>query len=953
MVNSHDRLSVSKSSASESGATKPVFISYSRTDRTACIALRQGLTEAGLNVFQDEEQIRVGEQWFTRLEETLQQCSAFVLLIGRDGVQRWVGAEAQVALSRYFSPHDDALRLPIFPILLDEAKPESLPPFLALFQAEKWSPESPISAKLIEAIKARTICIDDQPLFEGCPFLGLSAFGKQDAKLFFGRRKETLEALATLGNQRLNNPDSPHQPRGSNYIRWLQIEGNSGSGKSSLVNAGMLPMIEQGALWSCTGIEHWRILGPMMPGQNPLEKLAEILEQGLIEDPAKRDMGTRFERLAAKETALASTLKNFKQPGGAFLLVIDQFEELFTFAGDAARKQFDALLAHALQDTECPLFLISTVRADFLERFEYLPCLQAIYNHRCKRYFLPLISEQGLREIIEQPARLAGLDVSDVTTAILADTKDEVGALPLVENGLFTLWKELQDHPPGRKKLSGDFYRQQNGIAGMLSQQADALLERVALKHPKGKHAALELLLALTSINTDGRNTRRRITREEAIAVAGEGDDKLGEQVVRMLSGERAVDVPSESRDPVLRLVTLKQEGEHQQQYVDLIHETLIRARALQDQKLEKLTGYWPTLYDYIEKNRDRDLYRQELVHESKRWQQSTGLKRLWHLRYVDLKKYRALRIPPNTTESRFLAWSRRARVMLMGLLVMFVAYAAESIVWLQQHDLPFDMIVTLQRFRLGYAPLPDLTEKPIPPGSFNMGEQDAAFIEGLGELEKHFGVPGKPIEISQAFYLGKTEVTYDQYDYYVWQQHRSGDTDIKFPNTAQGGRGNRPVVNVSGLEATAYAKWLGEQKNNQCHLPTEAEWEYAARAGTATAYSWGDDPGTNHANCAGCGSQWDNRESAPVGSFSPNPLGLYDMSGNVWEWTCSNWQERFDGSEQHCNKDTVDSQFRVLRGGSWGNGPDFVRASARLFYHPVNRFYDIGFRVLCSSPIE
>lgn len=90
-----------------------------------------------------------------------------------------------------------------------------------------------------------------------------------------------------------------------------------------------------------------------------------------------------------------------------------------------------------------------------------------------------------------------------------------------------------------------------------------------------------------------------------------------------------------------------------------------------------------------------------------------------------------------------------------MGLLVMFAAYTAESIAWLQKHNLPFDMIGTLQWFRLGYVPLP-LTGKLILPGSFNMGEQDAAFIERLGELEKHFGVPSKPIEISQAFYLGK-----------------------------------------------------------------------------------------------------------------------------------------------------------------------------------------------------
>jgi hypothetical protein len=225
----------------ETKSTKQVFLSYSRNDREACIALRLALEQAGLNVFQDEDKIRIGDQWLTRLEETLQGCSAFVLLIGRDGVQRWVGAEVQVALIRYFSPHDEALRLPIFPILLDEAKPESLPPFLALFQTDRWSPAAPLSEKLIEAIKARAIRIDDRQFFEGCPFLGLSTFGRKDAKLFFGRRNETLKALASLGNKRQTNPDNPHQNRGSAYIRWLQIEGNSGSGKSSLVNAGMLP----------------------------------------------------------------------------------------------------------------------------------------------------------------------------------------------------------------------------------------------------------------------------------------------------------------------------------------------------------------------------------------------------------------------------------------------------------------------------------------------------------------------------------------------------------------------------------------------------------------------------------------------------------------------------------------------------------------------------------------
>jgi hypothetical protein len=114
------------------------------------------------------------------------------------------------------------------------------------------------------------------------------------------------------------------------------------------------------------------------------------------------------------------------------------------------------------------------VRADFLDRFEQLPRLQAIYNSHCKRYFLPTISEHGLREVIEQPARLAGLDVSEVSTAIIDNARDEIGALPLVENALFTLWQQRQGNV-----LSGERYRQLNGIAGMLSAQADALLARI------------------------------------------------------------------------------------------------------------------------------------------------------------------------------------------------------------------------------------------------------------------------------------------------------------------------------------------------------------------------------------------------------------------------------------------------------------------------------------------
>ncbi len=137
-----------------------VFLSYSHSDQTAATKLREQLEQAGVSVFKDDASLRVGDRWLERLEDALQGCSAFVVLTGRDGVRRWVGAEVQVALIRHLSPDQDEDRLPIFPILLEEARPEALPPFLALFQATRWQPAEAVSATLIDAIRAHAIRLD-------------------------------------------------------------------------------------------------------------------------------------------------------------------------------------------------------------------------------------------------------------------------------------------------------------------------------------------------------------------------------------------------------------------------------------------------------------------------------------------------------------------------------------------------------------------------------------------------------------------------------------------------------------------------------------------------------------------------------------------------------------------------------------------------------------------------
>jgi len=171
------------------------------------------------------------------------------------------------------------------------------------------------------------------------------------------------------------------------------------------------------------------------------------------------------------------------------------------------------------------------------------------------------------------------------------------------------------------------------------------------------------------------------------------------------------------------------------------------------------------------------------------------------------------------------------------------------------------------------------------------------------------------------------------------------------------------PVVCVSWNDAQRYVAWLSERTGQAYRLPSEAEWEYAARAGTTSARYWGDDPeqACRYANGADQtegpdGLTWTEKHeckdgywySAPVGSFRPNDWKLYDVLGNVWEWTCSAYAKDYDGSEAKCaNKGTTG--YLVLRGGAWGDSPAWVRSASRYRGHPTNRDDDLGFRLARS----
>jgi formylglycine-generating enzyme required for sulfatase activity len=217
--------------------------------------------------------------------------------------------------------------------------------------------------------------------------------------------------------------------------------------------------------------------------------------------------------------------------------------------------------------------------------------------------------------------------------------------------------------------------------------------------------------------------------------------------------------------------------------------------------------------------------------------------------------------------------------------------------------------------------------------GNFSMGSNN-------GDSDEK---PPHPVTILQPFAVGKFEVTFDEWDACVAQ---GGCT--RKPDDRSWGRGRRPVIDVSWDDAKQYVGWLAKLTGKPYRLLTEAEWEYAARAGTTTTYSWGNDIGTGNANCYSCGSQWDNKQTAPVGSFKPNAFGLYDMHGNVLELVEDCYHDSYAGAPAGGTvwAASCTESRRVVRGGSWNNNPRNLRAANRNRNNTTNRNNNVGFRV-------
>lgn len=227
-----------------------------------------------------------------------------------------------------------------------------------------------------------------------------------------------------------------------------------------------------------------------------------------------------------------------------------------------------------------------------------------------------------------------------------------------------------------------------------------------------------------------------------------------------------------------------------------------------------------------------------------------------------------------------------------------------------------------------------------VPAGEFMMGAPDTEKDRLKGES------PQRKVTIASPFAVGKFEVTFAEWEACV---AGGGCTQNKSPNDRGWGKGTRPAIQISWNDAKQYAEWLSKKTGKTYRLLTEAEWEYAARAGTTTAYAWGDEVGENNANCRGCKSQWEGNQTAPAGSFKPNAFGLHDMHGNVSEWVEDCHGDYANAPSDGSAAPVTQGCTRVLRGGAWSINPKLMRAAVRLREVPDFRTIIIGFRVARS----
>jgi formylglycine-generating enzyme required for sulfatase activity len=915
------------------------FLSYNSQDLGLMQSLEAALRrkDPAAKIFFAPKSLRAGGLWLPELAREIAEATAFVLLVGEKGIGPWQAMEYYEAVDRRVKQHD----FPVIFVLLDGQPAPGLPFLRQLHWVITADPASERDlAQVMDAAAGGGALPPGELWRHTAPYRGLNAMTESDADFFFGRARETAEVIGALADM----PD-----------KLPVLLGNSGVGKSSLAQAGAIAALvrqawpetaEAPSAWppAFNASRRWCFL-KLKPGSEPVRALVEPFLwtwQFDAVDPKRAELqsswvGKLVEGKVTLRDLLDATQARYRdelhQPEPpAFLIYIDQGEELYARAEERERRRFSEVLAHGLGDPR--LRAMISMRADFFGDLQKDEPLYAAH----RQINVPPLREAQLREVVSRPAALLSARfepeelAADIAGRTAQESAKDAGALPLLSYLLDDMWTGMVRRGDGKLRLP----RAAVEIGAVLVDRADAFLAA----HPNSEDELRRIFtLGLATVREGEEPTRRRAARSE-----------FTDQEWRLVT--ELADHPNR-----LLVTATPEAGET---YAEVAHEAVFRR--------------WEKLREWIAAEREFLAWRTGLEAARRAWRDTADSSKSDALlmgaalaqaqswlekRREDLSGVNRDFIDKGIQrERRAKARARHVQalvyVLLVGIIVGLVgvineAYVREQVNWywtmrpwrVANVD-PYVLKPEAERalkpgdaFRECAKDCPEMVV--VPAREFTMGSPEKEASHLKSEEPQHRVVFAKPFAVS------KLVVTFDQWDACV----AAGGCTWQPPDSGMG-RGIKPVINVNWDDARQYVAWFSRMTGKTYRLLTEAEFEYAARAGREAAYSWGDEIGKGNANCDGCGTKWDNRESSPAGSFKPNAFGLYDMHGNVWEWTEDCFHGDYKGAPQDGSAWTADADCsrRVVRGGSWYTSPQGLRAASRSGDATGNRYDRLGFRV-------
>lgn len=915
------------------------FLSYHAPDHVLAGQLKDAIErkDDGASVYFAPTAQRSGHRWVPALAEAIAQADVFVLLVTDKGLGRWQEIEYDAAFDRHVNSPD-------FPVVLILLEGQPAPRLSFLKQLHWIITADPVSeqsvARLIGAVASRGDASPVDLWRYTAPYRGLSAMEEKDADYFFGRERETVEVLNLLAAESGRLP---------------VLLGNSGVGKSSLAQAGVIAALRRQAWPETEGKTHpwpdvfhnsrqWCFL-TMRPGAAPIKVLVEaFLESWQFEagDPMRVKRRNEWAELLLDDnhkTGLADLLDETRRrheeigqpaPPG-FFLYVDQGEELYVRSEPHERSRFSQLVAQAIGDRR--LRALMSIRSDFLGA---LQGDEPLFSAR-RQIDVPPLREAQLREVVSRPAALLsarfepeGL-ADEIARRMVEESARDAGALPLLSYLLDDMWTAMVKRGDGCLRLPKAAVE----IGSVLVDRADAFLAA----HPNSEERLRRIFtLRLATVREGEEPTRRRALRSEFTDEEWRRVSELADHPNRLL------------------VTTTLESGET---YVEVAHEAIFRR--------------WQKLREWIAAEREFLAWRTGLEVACRAWQATPEKSKhdallmgaaLTQAQTWLAKRAEDLPVTDREFVSRSMERERRTRTTAQRAQALVYSLLVAIIIGLlgvlNQHSLNeewrwFMVIHPYMVAQVRPHVLAAEAERALKPGdSFKECAKDCpemvvvpagAFLMGSPAREQgryDHEEPEHKVMFARSFAVAKFDVTFDDWDACV----AHGDCDPRVSSSY--GRGRQPVINVSWDDAQRYAAWLSRMTGKPYRLLSEAEFEYAARGKTQTAYPWGNDIGKNSADCDGCGSRWDDRQPSPVGSFAANRFGLYDMHGNVWQWTEDCAHQSYEGAPRDGSAwiKGGDCSRRVVRGGSWFDGPRDLRSACRRGFATDLRGTILGFRV-------